>query len=135
MNKKVISRNFVCKYCEKEFPLIRGKNGNFNEREVCDRCLEGTIGKKTKREIFSSRKNYQSARTEFRRFASKEIKKHKIKKVCFVCGYDKHVMICHKKPVYSFSENSLLEEISNVENLVYLCPNHHWELDNGLLEI
>ena len=28
-----------------------------------------------------------------------------------------------------------IEEINNINNLIGLCPNHHWEYDNGLLEL
>lgn len=49
---------------------------------------------------------------------------------CSKCGYDKHVEICHIKPIHTFSEDTLLTEINDVSNLIALCPNCHWELDN-----
>lgn len=135
MNKKVEFRNYKCKSCNKEFPLKRGKNQNFLNRKICDNCLKSKIGKKTKEEIFSRRKNWQSARTEFRKFAEKEMAKNDLPKKCFICNYNKTAIICHKKAVKDFSDTALLEEISGINNLVYLCPNHHWELDNGLLSL
>lgn len=56
-------------------------------------------------------------------------------KKCYLCGYDKHVEICHIKAVADFDENTLIKEINSPDNLVALCRNHHWELDNGLIKL
>jgi ribosomal protein L37E len=56
-------------------------------------------------------------------------------KYCSVCGYSKHYEVCHMKAINSFSPSIMISEINNLDNLVALCPNCHWELDNGLLEI
>lgn len=53
---------------------------------------------------------------------------------CQICGYDKHVEVAHKRAVSSFTDNSTAKEINDPSNLVGLCPNHHWEFDNGLLK-
>ena len=53
---------------------------------------------------------------------------------CF-CGYDKHVEVCHIKPISSFSLDTLISMINVESNLRLLCPNHHWEYDHGLLEL
>lgn len=54
---------------------------------------------------------------------------------CHVCGYDLHVELCHIKPIAKFKDTEPLEVVNAISNLVLLCPNHHWELDNGLLSI
>jgi HNH endonuclease len=54
---------------------------------------------------------------------------------CTICGYDKHIEICHIKPISEFSKNSLVSEINSQDNLVALCPNHHWEFDSGLITL
>jgi sulfur relay (sulfurtransferase) DsrC/TusE family protein len=54
---------------------------------------------------------------------------------CQVCGYDKFIMICHIRPVADFEDDATLEEINAPNNLVALCPNHHGELDRGLLQL
>jgi hypothetical protein len=53
---------------------------------------------------------------------------------CF-CGYDKHVNICHIRAVKDFPDSALLKTVSHADNLVALCPNHHWEFDNGFLTL
>ena len=49
---------------------------------------------------------------------------------CLECGYTHQVDCCHVKPVADFSEDATLAVVNAVDNLVGLCPNHHWELDN-----
>lgn len=49
---------------------------------------------------------------------------------CFKCGYDKHIEICHIKPVSQFSLESTIKEVNDTNNLILLCPNCHWEFDN-----
>lgn len=61
--------------------------------------------------------------------------KNLTKKPCANCGYDKHVELCHIKAISSFSEDSKLSDINSESNIIQLCPNCHWELDKGLLEI
>ena len=61
--------------------------------------------------------------------------KHLLSKPCQVCGYSKHVELCHRKPISSYDENTTLGEINNESNILVLCPNHHWEYDNGDLDI
>jgi 5-methylcytosine-specific restriction endonuclease McrA len=49
---------------------------------------------------------------------------------CKYCGYDKHIEICHIKPISSYPLETLVSEVNSEENLLPLCPNCHWEFDN-----
>lgn len=122
------------------------KNSGKSKRHLVDkRCKELNLtlkyqtfdapSKKTKKELFEGRSSWQSARTEFRRQASKSFEESGKEKKCAVCGYDKHIDIAHIKAVSEFSEDTLVSEISKASNLIALCPNHHWEYDHGLLDI
>ena len=91
------------------------------------------ILKMTKGELFSNRKNWQSARTAIRKLADMIFKKSNRSQKCVICGYDKHIEIAHIKAVSEFSDDALVSEINDINNLVALCPNHHWEFDSGLL--
>jgi len=51
-------------------------------------------------------------------------------KSCEKCGYSKYIEICHKIPIKDFDDNTTLGEINNRDNLIGLCPNCHWEMDN-----
>lgn len=53
---------------------------------------------------------------------------------CAICGYTKTFQVCHIKAISSFSQGSTIAEINHEKNLIALCPNHHWELDHGLLD-
>jgi len=51
---------------------------------------------------------------------------------CERCGYNKHVEVCHKQPISSFSKDTLISEVNKRKNISLLCPNCHWEFDKGL---
>lgn len=34
------------------------------------------------------------------------------------------------KATSDFDDDVLIKEINNINNLIGLCPNHHWEFDN-----
>ncbi len=52
---------------------------------------------------------------------------------CQSCGYNKHIETCHIKPICDFPEDSLISTINDPKNLLFLCPNCHWEFDKGLI--
>lgn len=54
---------------------------------------------------------------------------------CCVCGYDTHVDICHVRALHTFPANTPLRIANASNNLMALCPNHHWEFDHGLLPV
>lgn len=56
-------------------------------------------------------------------------------RVCTSCGYDKHVEVCHIKPIRSFSDCTMLSVINSQDNLLLLCPNCHWEFDHQSLAL
>lgn len=89
----------------------------------------------TKGELFSYYKNWQTARTQIRKLAQKSFESSKGEYKCPVCGYTNHIEVAHIKAVADFSNDSLITEINDPSNLIGLCPNHHWEFDNGLLDI
>ncbi len=88
----------------------------------------------TKGDLFSSRTNYQSARSAIQKHARKVFFKAHESARCAVCGYTAHVEVCHKTPVSEFPSNANVAlDINREDNLIGLCPTHHWEFDNGLL--
>jgi len=89
----------------------------------------------SKEYLFSSSKNWQSARTTIRKHAALVFKESKVEKKCFFCGYDKTIEIAHIKSVSSFTKDSLIRDINSPNNIIALCPNHHWEFDHGLIKL
>lgn len=89
----------------------------------------------TKNELFERYPQWQTARSSIQKSARKIYMTSDKQQSCIVCGYDKHFEVAHIKAVSSFSGDSLISEINDVNNLVALCPNHHWEYDHGILDI
>lgn len=56
-------------------------------------------------------------------------------KHCAMCGYNRHYEVCHIKAVKDFDDTATMEEVHNLDNLIALCPNCHWEFDHGILKI
>ena len=88
----------------------------------------------TKGELFSKRSNWQSARSDIQRIARKIYFENNPHPCCVVCGYNKQIEVAHIKAVSEFEDTVTISEINNINNLVALCPNHHWEFDNGYLK-
>lgn len=89
----------------------------------------------TKEEIFNNYKNWSSARSAIQKDARITYEKSDRQKSCYVCGYNKCYEVAHIKSVASFSGDSLISEINNINNLIALCPIHHWEYDHNELNI
>ena len=154
--KKYLENPNICEYCGKAIVPREGERlQDVKKRKFCNRQCRGkyrtsrTLKKekkpkaikesktpnKTKGELFSGRANWQSARSSIRDLARKEYISSGKPMECFVCGYTCHVQVCHKKAVSDFDDKALVKEINDIENLVPLCPNHHWEFDNKILKL
>lgn len=82
----------------------------------------------------SGRRSYQK-NSQIRDLARRDYRSSGKPLCCKICNYDNHVHICHIKPINEFEDSSLVSEINDLKNLQALCPNHHWELDNGYLKL
>jgi len=140
-NPKFCSRNCAAIYNNRIEPkrkakLIKCKNCNNmikTSRTFCLDCSDYnqdmTISKAMKNRVDGSR--YNKIRFRARTIA----KNHGLLKSCFNCGYTKHVECCHIKDISAFDKETLVSIVNAKDNLIGLCPNCHWELDNGLLQI
>jgi predicted restriction endonuclease len=84
--------------------------------------------------LFGRRGGYQSARSSIQRHARQTYLDGGKEKKCCVCGYSNHVDVAHIRSVSSFSTDTLIREINDIDNLLPLCPNHHWEYDAGIFK-
>ena len=132
----------------KEIGLALGYSGYISlegKEKVLKRCqklgmqptlqVPSSILSETKGDLLSSRKNYQSYRSSVRKLAELSYKNSGKPMACSICGYDKHVEIAHIKAVSDFDDSATIAEINSIDNLIALCPNHHWEYDNGVLKL
>ena len=60
--------------------------------------------------------------------------KAKLVTECEHCGYDKHVEVCHIKPIADFPLDTKLSVINSEPNILSLCPKCHWESDHQLVK-
>lgn len=136
----------ICKDCGEVFYFTMRRDGKgYSVRDYCDRC--GTLRKlhsngrelitdmTTKGELFKRTKSWQSARSIIRRIARTNYIQSGGLLICKVCSYDKYVEIAHIKSVCEFSDDTPISLINHLENLIPLCPNHHWEKDHNILNI
>jgi hypothetical protein len=117
----------ICQSCGIQVANSINKKGLHNLRKFCDACSGSKIHTRTKGEIFSTRANWQSARSSIRNHACKQ---YQGSPGCDVCGYERYTEVCHLRPVADFPDSATLGEINHPNNLTRLCPNHHWELDH-----
>jgi predicted restriction endonuclease len=94
---------------------------------------------KQKREIALDRtlaqvksENNSKRWTDHVRYFSREMYKD-VLTTCSLCEYNKHVEIAHIKDVSTFPDSATIREVNSENNVMGLCPNHHWEFDAGLL--
>ena len=113
-----------CKHCGVEIP---------NRRKICDDCHRKLINWDTRTIADITHKAKYQIHSHIRQRARYRYKTSNRPQCCANCGYDKHIEICHIRAISDFPTDSIISEINSPENLVALCPNCHWELDNGHL--
>ncbi len=137
-NKKSPKRQKQKKVAKVKLVKIKNpveKKKKEEKQKIIKTSLKKTLNGRTKADVFNKSINWQAARSIIQRHARTTFKLSDKKKCCLECGYDKHYEVCHKKSVSSFNdEANIVDEINNINNLVALCPNHHWEFDNGILK-
>lgn len=116
-----------CKYCG---TILTGKR-----QVTCEACNPNVVNwmDKTLGEVQRSAQYQVSA--HLRTIARNLYQKANLPRLCANCGYDKHVEICHIKPINTFDEAAPVAVINDLANLIALCPNCHWEFDNGTLHL
>jgi predicted restriction endonuclease len=115
--------NTICKKCNQLFTR--------NRRKYCDNCVNAIQPLKLSDYTTKGSNKFSS----IRKLARKKYIKNKKELKCFFCNYNKHVEISHIKAIISFESDTLISDINDLNNLIALCPNCHWEFDNGLLVI
>lgn len=126
-----------CLGCERVFtPRQKGTRGH-NQRYCSVRCAKSDTNvicvlAMTKAALFANR-SWQSARSTIQKHARRLFLQSTDRHACDVCGYDKHFDVAHRRSVSDFPDDTTIAEINAITNLRPLCPNHHWEYDNGLL--
>lgn len=114
--KKAMKECFTCK------TLIPIKN------KYCPPCREPKDPTLKQAGYYGDKYHRSNAYTRVRERARAACKH--LEKVCSSCGYNKHVQVCHIKPISEYPPETYLSEINKLTNLLLLCPNCHWEFDH-----
>lgn len=138
------------KFCSRSCVAIFTNKANPKRKKVYGKCVScgNTINRRNKYcrdcrtnhrntddttlEQMTARRNYQKF-SQIRDMARQKYAKSDKPKKCMICGYDKTFHVCHIKPLRDFTPSATLGEVNHFDNLIALCPNHHWEFDNGIL--
>ena len=116
-----------CPKCGASVDIVRDAKGKPSKTKLCYACSGTPLEDRTKGELFGSSKNYQSARSTITHHATNGYKLSGLPNSCKLCGYSLIIHIHHVRPVSSFPDTALISEINSLDNLVALCPNHHYE--------
>lgn len=110
--------------------------GTYSSRNsYCRDCLpSGRLSENTTLGEMRGDGNMNTSRAKYiRDLARKKYLKENDNISCRSCSYTLHVEVAHIKPIKEFDDSATITEINDSKNLIGLCKNHHWELDNGYL--
>jgi predicted HNH restriction endonuclease len=129
-----------CKHCDAKLDYNKRKHTFCSSS--CSASFNATIRRKSKIHISKPTKidywnnktigdllgtganRYNKIRQHARRISDTQNQK------CSKCNYDKHIEVCHIKPIKDFDINTPILTVNAISNLLLLCPNCHWEHDN-----
>lgn len=108
--------------------------------KLCNRCAKDSrsIKNKTLGSYTDGNKYLTSKVTSIRADAKRTLLESGREKVCSYCHnheFDEILEVHHIKGILQFSPSSTVEEINSLDNLVWLCPNHHIMLEKGLIRL
>ena len=99
---------------------------------TCRQCRGDTLGDLTLRAAVYAKHHKSSAFALVRSRARKVLQKSGVNS-CVHCGYSLHIEAAHRQAIRLFDLDTKLSVINHPNNLLALCPTHHWEYDNGHL--
>lgn len=116
-----------CQDCNKYISGLNSKSGKCRECLSLHLAIEYGNNKIISDFSAASRRHqYQGIRSHARRL----IKCWGWKKQCSICEWDLMVELCHYRSISDFPVDTPLSVVNNKKNLLYACPNCHWELDH-----
>lgn len=124
-----------------DFCPLCGKE-KFHKSILCCDCRNKEKANKIKQRTlfhYVGGKKYLSTKCgEIRKDARRVIESSDKEKVCAFCGnhdFDEILEVHHIKGILDFDLNATIAEINDIDNLIWLCPNHHRMLELGLIRL
>lgn len=109
--------------------------------ELCQECRNKEKRKIKERTLGSFIEGHKYLTTKcslIRKDARRTIVESGKERVCEYCHnheYDDILEVHHIKSILEFENDSTVAEINDINNLVWLCPNHHKMLEMGLIKL
>lgn len=138
-NPKFCSRSCAASCNNRIFPKRKAKEKSCKHcgieiqagKTTCNSCNPSLVdwSRLTIRDLKEKSGLHYSSR--IRDNARRVFKRSGLETKCKICGYSKHIEVCHLKPIKEFDEDTPISEVNQLSNLLALCSNHHWELDNN----
>jgi len=129
----------TCRKCDKEYVTTKSHRSKLACEDCVKKFLTSDEAKATTLEQYYNRLSVKGKHPSWKaahiRGFNRSWNKDLTKRCCQVCDYNVHVELAHIKAVSDFSLSSTLGEVNHPDNLLVLCRNHHWELDNGILKL
>lgn len=117
-------------------------NKKFKKSILCKKCRNeqkrNNIKKRTLGYFIEGKKYLGSKCNEIRKDAKRTIEESCVEKTCAYCHnheFDGILEVHHIKGILEFDKSTTIEEINDINNLVWLCPNHHRMLELGLIKL
>lgn len=76
--------------------------------------------------------------SDIRKDARRTIEESDKEKVCAYChnhDFDQILEVHHLRGILEFDSSATIGEVNDIDNLVWLCPNHHQMLELGLITL
>jgi predicted restriction endonuclease len=127
-------RKKTMKCCQQCNNLILKESNLCRECQTKTKELKNVTLGEYKQKLSVKNKHPSWATTHIRLF-NRSWNKELLKFGCQKCGYSNHIELAHIKSIRDFSDDSLISVINDPSNILVLCPNHHWEFDNGILNL
>ena len=132
---------------------IKATKGAYNDCPICGRkkykksklCIEcrlkerrNSIKERTLFSYIGGHKYLATKCNEIRKDARRTLEESQKEKVCTYCKnheFDKILEVHHLKGILEFDQSDTIGTINNIDNLVWMCPNHHRMLELGLINL
>ena len=117
-------------------------NDKYISSELCRNCRNkarrNNIKHRTLGSYIDGHKYLSTKCSDIRRDARKTIEESDKEKVCAYChnhDFDQILEVHHLKGILEFDSSATIGEVNDIDNLVWLCPNHHQMLELGLITL
>ena len=122
-------------------PVCGGLKSPYSDK--CYKCeneqktnmlLERTLG-----DFLSDEDKYKTHKcSTIRKSARRIMENSGIEKKCYFCKdheFDSIIEVHHIKGIMTFPLDAKIKEINDLNNLIWVCPNHHKMLEKGLIKL